>query len=79
MNAIKTTAIVEDANHLKLETDFNNLKSGTRVDLVIIITPQRKKKSWHQVLKRIGTYSEEDLAGFIEARKEINKWQPAEF
>ncbi|MCI0495983.1 hypothetical protein L0Z72_13345 [candidate division KSB1 bacterium] len=77
MNTLKTTAIVEDGNHLKLETNFENLKRGSQVDLIILI--KQKKKKWEQVLKRIGVYTDDELSGIIEARKEINKWQPVEF
>jgi len=77
MNTLKTTAIVEDGNHLKLETNFENLKSGSQVDLIILI--KQKKKKWEQVLKKIGVYTDDELSDIIEARKEINKWQPAEF
>jgi hypothetical protein len=71
MNTFKTTAIVEDGNHLKLETNLENLKKGSQVDLIILIKQQ--KKNWEQVLKRIGVCTEEELSGFIESRKEINK------
>jgi hypothetical protein len=77
MNTFKTTAIVEDSNHLKLETNLENLKRGSQVDLIISI--KQKKKNWEQVLKRIGVYTEEELSGFVESREEINKWRPAEF
>ncbi|MCU0644217.1 MAG: hypothetical protein MUC94_08130 [bacterium] len=77
MNTLKTTAIVEDGNHLKLETNFENLKRGSQVDLIILI--KQKKKKWEQVLKRIGIYSDDELSGIIEAREEINKWQPVEY
>jgi len=77
MNTYKTTAIVEDANHLRLEEIVDNLKTGTKVDLIILI--HQRKKNWKQVLEKIGTYTDEELSGFIEARKEINTWQPVEF
>ncbi len=77
MSALKTTAVVEDANHLRLESNFDNLKRGTQVDLIILI--KQKKRNWEQVLNRIGVYTDEELSGFMEARKEINNWQPAEF
>ncbi len=43
MNTLKTTAIVEDGNHLKLETNFENLKRGSQVDLIILIKQKKKK------------------------------------
>ena len=79
MNAIKTKAIVEDDIHLKLQNKINSLKKGTLVDLVIISQKTEKEKQWKKVLSEIGTYSDEELSGFTEARKEFNKWQPREF
>lgn len=77
MNTLKTTAVVEDDHHLRLENKFESLKRGSQVDLIILI--KQKKKNWEHVLKKIGVYTENELSDFLEARKEINKWQPAEF
>jgi len=71
MSALKTTAVVEDANHLRLVTNLDNLKRGTQVDLIILI--KQKRKNWKQVLNRIGVYTDEELSGFMEARREISK------
>jgi hypothetical protein len=79
MNALKTTAIVEDNQHLRLKRKFKELEKGTQVDLVIISQTTDQEKNWKKVLSQIGTYSEEQLNGFADARKEINKWQPKEF
>ncbi len=79
MNAIKTKAIVEDAIHLKLQNKITSLKKGTLVDLVIISQKPEKEKQWQKALSEIGTYSDEELSEFTEARKEFNKWQPREF
>lgn len=79
MNALKTTAIVEDNQHLRLIKKIRELEQGTEVDLVIISQKTNQEKNWKNVLSQIGTYSEEELNGFAEARKEFNKWQPREF
>jgi len=79
MNALKTTAIVEDNQHLRLTKKIIELEQGTQVDLVIISQTSNKEKNWKTILSQIGTYSEEELSGFAEARKDFNKWQPKEF
>jgi hypothetical protein len=45
MNTFRTTAIVEDGNHLKLETSFENLKRRSQVDLIILIKQKKKTGS----------------------------------
>ena len=79
MNTLKTTAIVEDSQHLRLIKKIKHFKQGTHVDLVIISQKPDHPKNWEKVLNAIGTYSDEELNGFAEARKEFNKWQPKEF
>lgn len=80
METIKTTAIVEDGDHLKLLNKFDELEKGSQVDLLIILKRQSlNKNNWRQVLLNVGTYTTEELSGFTEARKEFNKWQPVEF
>lgn len=65
METIKTTAIVEDDDHLKLQDKLLSLEKGSQIDLLIIL----KKKSttrngWKQVLLNVGTYSEEQLSEY---------------
>lgn len=79
MNAVKTTALVEDSQHLKLLREIKDLKKGTHVDLVIITKKSYNRNQWKQVLSEIGTYSEKDLNGFEEVRKGFDKWNPPEF
>lgn len=78
MNAIKTKAVVEDANHLKLENKLDFVK-GTQVEVLVLNKGQKPVENWKQVLDQIGVYNDEDLAGFYESRKEFNKWKPIEF
>jgi hypothetical protein len=78
MTAFKTKAIVEDSEHLKLPQKFDFLKLGSEIEILIMASPQPSIK-WRQVLEEIGTYSEDDLKGFQDARKEMNKWKPKEF
>lgn len=79
MMTIKTSATVEDVQHLKLEKNIDSLTAGAKVDLIIIFNSNDDKKNWRQVLKSIGTYAEDDLADFERVREEINKWQPREY
>ena len=79
MNALKTTAIVEDDTHLRLDQKINILKQGTQVEIVIFTNKTNKRPKWKQILSEIGTYTDEELSGFSESRKEFNKWIPKEF
>lgn len=79
MNTIKTSAIVEDSEHLRLTRKLKKFAQGTQVDLIIMPSKKRQKNYWQKVLAEIGTYSEEELSEFSDARKEFNKWQPKEF
>jgi hypothetical protein len=80
METIKTTAVVEDDEHLKLPHKLDKLKKGSQVDLLIVLRKEKlAKNNWKQILLNIGTYSEEQLSDFAVSRKEFNKWQPSEF
>ena len=79
MHAIKAKAVVEDANHLRLLASFNDVKQGSEVEIFIMVKNSQKKVDWKNVLESIGTYSDNDLSGFSESRKEFNKWQPEEY
>lgn len=79
MNAIKTTAIVEDATHLRLENQVDFLNEGTQVEIFVLIKEKKPPQNWQHVLNGIGVYGDEELSGFHESRKEINKWKPNEF
>jgi len=79
MDTIKTTAIVEDASHLKLATQLDFLTKGTLVEVYVLIKPRKSPSNWQQILNQIGVYDEEELAGIYEVRKEMSKWKPTEF
>ena len=79
MNAIKTTAIVEDTTHLLLEDQVEFLKKGTIVEIFLFIKDIPIPLNWRQLLSEIGTYSDDELSGIYEARKELNKWKPIEY
>jgi hypothetical protein len=72
MQTIKTTAAVEDDEHLKLPHKFGKLKKGSQVDIVIFLRKdQSAKNNWKQTLLNIGTYSEEQLSGFPAFREKF--------
>lgn len=79
MNVIKTKAFVEDAEHLKLSQKLDSVKSGTEVELTIILKDDGNRNHWKQILLSIGTYNDEDLSGFREAKEDFNSWRPIEY
>ena len=79
MTLIKTTAVVEDSEHLKLHKKLKSIEKGEEVELAIFLKKNASKLSWQETLKNIGTYTENDLSGIDEARRDLNTWHPTEF
>jgi hypothetical protein len=69
MISFKTTAHVEDTQHLKLGHPVPNLEHGMQVELLIFIKSTHKPKNWQTLLKSLGTYDEATLTVFSESRK----------
>jgi hypothetical protein len=79
MISFKTTAHVEDTQHLKLRHPVPTLEQGMQVELLIFIKSAHKPKNWQSLLKSLGTYDETTLAAFSESRKDLDQWTPPEF
>jgi hypothetical protein len=80
MEAIRTEAVVDKNDQLKLLASFPNLKQGKIVDVIILFDKARERaNNWKQILSSIGTYSEDELSGFYDAKREIDNWTPKEF
>lgn len=79
MISFKTTARVEDTQHLKLGHPVPTLEQGMQVELLIFIRSAHKPKNWQTLLKSLGTYDETTLAEFSESRKDLDQWTPPEF
>jgi hypothetical protein len=80
MQAIKTKALVKAKGQLSLLDSSLNLEQGNIVEVIILYQkPKAAKSNWQNILASIGTYTEEELSGFAEARKEFDRWQPTEF
>jgi len=68
MQAIKTKALVREQGQLHFMGSPLGLDNGPAT-----------KTSWQNILAGIGTYTDEELSGLAEVRKEFDQWQPAEF
>ena len=80
MEAIRTEAVVDKNDQLKLLASFPNLRQGNVVDVIILFDKaSQRPKNWKQILNKIGTYSEGELSGFYDAKREIDNWIPKEF
>jgi len=80
MQAIKTKALVNEQGQLDLLDNHFDLKKGNIVEVIILYQKLRAVKSeWQNILARLGTYTEDELSGFAEVRKEFDRWQPTEF
>ena len=80
MQALKSKAIVNERGQLDLLDSHLKLEKGIIVEIIILSQKHRTDKpNWQNVLNSIGTYTEEELTGFTEARKELDQWQPTEF
>jgi len=80
MQAVKTKALVNEKGQIDLLETNLNLEKGVVVEVIILYQKSvTTKKNWENILDSIGTYSEKDLSGFAEAKKEIDSWQPPEF
>lgn len=79
MQAIKTTAIVNEHGQLHLLKPQLGLDAGKIVEVIILYQkPDIERKEWQRVLAGIGTYTDEELSGFSEVRKEFDQWHPPE-
>jgi len=58
MALIKTTAVVEDQEHLRLQNKLESLEKGAEVELTIFLKNNKSENDWQQILSSIGTYSE---------------------
>jgi len=80
MQAIKTKALVNEHGQLDLLDDHCDLEKGNIVEVIILYQKLRAAKSdWQSILARLGTYTEDELSGFAEVRKEFDRWLPTEF
>lgn len=71
MSLTKTTAIVKTPNSLELEKPLTDVTEGEKVE--VFISSLKTTGNWKKVLSEMGTYSEDELQGFSEIRKEIIK------
>lgn len=80
MQAFKTKALVQAKDQLNLIDLDLSLELGNVVEVIILYkNSEIARSNWQDLLKSIGTYSEDELAGFAEVRKEFDQWQPTEF
>ncbi len=80
MQAIKTKAIVREKGQLHLLDSHLGLDKGNIVEVIILYQkPKATKSNWQNILANIGTYTDEELSGFAEVRREFDQWQPTEF
>jgi hypothetical protein len=80
MQAIRTKAVVNEQGQIHLLNSHFDLEKGIIVEVIILYQkPANARTSWQSILNSIGTYTDEELSGFAEARKELEHWQPAEF
>lgn len=80
MQAFKTKALVQAKDQLNLLDSELTLEQGNIVEVIILYqNSEIARANWQSLLKSIGTYSEGELAGFAEVRKEFDRWQPTEF
>jgi hypothetical protein len=80
MQAIKTKAIVQEKGQLHLIDSHLGLDKGNIVEVIILYQkPRATKSNWRNILANIGTYTDEELSGFTEVRREFDQWQPTEY
>lgn len=80
MQAIKTKARVNEKGQLNLLDHPFGLEQGNIVEVIMLFSnPKIPKADWQSVLAKIGTHTEEDLAGFAEIKKEFDRRQPITF
>ena len=80
MQAIRTKAVVNDQGQIHLLNSHCDLEKGNIVEVIILYNkPTVARTDWQSILTSIGTYTEDELSGFVDARKELDQWQPPEF
>ncbi len=80
MQAIRTKAQVSEKGMLDLFDLPFELEQGNIVEVIILFSNSKTPKTdWRNILAKAGTYTEEELAGFAEVRKELDRWQPTAF
>lgn len=80
MQAIRTKAVVRDKDQLHLLDSHLGLDSGYIVEVIILYQkPNAASANWQNILAGIGTYTDDELSGFAEIKREFDQWQPAEF
>lgn len=80
MHAIRAKAIVKGEDQLHILDAPLGLDKGKIVEVIILYRkPNTIKIEWQKILAGIGTYTEEELSGFAEIKKEFDQWRPPEF
>lgn len=80
MHAIRAKAVVNGEDQLHILDAPLGLENGNIVEVIILYRrPDTAKSDWQTILASIGTYSEEELSGFAEIRKEFEQRHPREF
>ena len=80
MQALRTKALVTEKGQLNLLDHPFMLEQGKIVEIIILFSNSKMPKAdWQSILASAGTYSDEDLSGYNEIKKEFDQWQPAMF